>query len=329
MKDSLGGLFIDPSTVNGNYAKQIVNTFVTGTNIIDWIVANSASEYSLTNPPLITNKTHFLTLCRLPTNYFEYTPYRGIDGLGPFTYDATVGHPHGWTNSYTATGGTNFPAGRTNWYTTDYGFEGLMAVTNLLVFQDCNVIPASTTYRGAIGDSEDWYKGASGSVWSVAIAESTNGWPSMFSYNHTIQPMQMSIGSFSDYGDYYYYDCHVYTKDVGISRKSGVSTNLTIPGPLAIYVITNATGNYDFIWRGSTNATFDALDTSFSVGKNIVTGSVSVAGATRGYGYGYTFTNPPPRYCDDPSTFTSHDSVRGWQGVDSTYWYITPDFKFR
>lgn len=67
-----------------------------------------------------------------PTNYFDYTPYRGLDGVGPFTNDVSVGHPHGWTNEYTAAGGANYPEGRSCWYTTDYGIDGIRdMVTNL------------------------------------------------------------------------------------------------------------------------------------------------------------------------------------------------------
>lgn len=67
---------------------------------------------------------------RLPTNVLDVTPFTAISGLGPFTNDqAAVGRPHGWL---VTTGGTNFPSGRTNWYTTDYGVDAVLdVVTNL------------------------------------------------------------------------------------------------------------------------------------------------------------------------------------------------------
>jgi hypothetical protein len=71
-------------------------------------------------------------LAKTPTNLFDFTPYRGLDGVGPFTNDTSVGHPHGWTNEYTVAGGSYFDGSRTNWYTTDYGWDDLRAaITNL------------------------------------------------------------------------------------------------------------------------------------------------------------------------------------------------------
>jgi hypothetical protein len=100
-------------------------------------IDDSSHTGSILSGTAITNLTA-TGLCvrlRLPTNYLNYTPWRCLNGVGPFTNDTTVGHGYGWTNEYTAAGGTNFPAGRTNWYTTDYGYDGLrMMVTNLRAY---------------------------------------------------------------------------------------------------------------------------------------------------------------------------------------------------
>lgn len=74
--------------------------------------------------------TGLLVSCRMPTNWFDYTPRRGLTGLGWETNDSSVGWPHGYTNAQTVLGGTNFPPSRTSatWYTTDYG---LSAATGL------------------------------------------------------------------------------------------------------------------------------------------------------------------------------------------------------
>ena len=67
--------------------------------------------------------TGLLVSCSLPTNYFTYTPYRSLSGLGAETNDTTTTYPHGFTNAYTASGGTNYPPGRSAWYSTDYGWN--------------------------------------------------------------------------------------------------------------------------------------------------------------------------------------------------------------
>lgn len=52
-----------------------------------------------------------------------------LAGLGGHTNDlAATGRPHGYTNAHTVAGGTNFPSGRSAWYTTDYNLDNLRAL---------------------------------------------------------------------------------------------------------------------------------------------------------------------------------------------------------
>jgi len=99
------------------------------TSYIDYTQTNSSGVFAaddFTNFPAFT-EVSICAAAQLPTNYFNFTPYRGLNGAGPFTNDTSTPAPHGWTNATTAAGGTNFPAARTNaiWYTTDYGWQGL------------------------------------------------------------------------------------------------------------------------------------------------------------------------------------------------------------
>lgn len=89
-----------------------------GGDISGLIVSNSVRYYTATG---------LLASVRMPTNYLDYTPWSNLSGCGPFTNEG-MAWGNGWTNAQTAAGGTNFPTGRTNWYTSDYG---LMHITNL------------------------------------------------------------------------------------------------------------------------------------------------------------------------------------------------------
>jgi len=100
--------------------------------------------------------TGFVAWAKIPTNFFDYTPYRCLDGSGPFTNDTTVGHAHGWPAT---DAGTNFPAGRTNWYTSDYGWDTFRhCVTQLFLLSASGI--ASNTVTSVGGEStsytDDW-----------------------------------------------------------------------------------------------------------------------------------------------------------------------------
>jgi len=70
----------------------------------------------------------------LPTNYLDFTPSRSLNGVGAGTDDTTTPFFHGFTNSFTADGGSNFPGSRTKWYTTDYGRPGMRDILDRLVW---------------------------------------------------------------------------------------------------------------------------------------------------------------------------------------------------
>lgn len=91
-------------------------------------------DWSGGNPFPFVDEISACQRAHLPTNYLRYTPWRDLSGLGAFTNDAAVGRPHGWTNYYTVVGGTNYPAGRSAWYTTDYGWSGIRSIVSQLVW---------------------------------------------------------------------------------------------------------------------------------------------------------------------------------------------------
>jgi len=116
--------------------------------------------------------TGLCAMVGVPINYFEYTPYRGLSGAGGSTEDATVGHPHGWTNSTTLAGGTYYPGGRTNWYTTDYGVDGLRAVLDALRWTTIARGSANeTSITNAIGYTRNW------TSWAAAKAGAEASYP--------------------------------------------------------------------------------------------------------------------------------------------------------
>lgn len=108
------------------------------TNILD-TTSPVASNYFGSNPGKTTHfvkhtATGLLWICRMPTNYFAYTPWRSLSGLGGNTNDASVSYPYGDTNAFTVAGGTNFPPGRSAWYTTDYGWQSWPTLISNLVW---------------------------------------------------------------------------------------------------------------------------------------------------------------------------------------------------
>ena len=121
-------------------------------NYTNWFLANSNS----TALPVYAATT-LLAQCQMPTNWLVWTPWRSISGLGGNTNDWAVLYPYGYTNATTAAGGTNYPAGRSTWYDTDYGYG---SVTTLLArLTDIQKTPVATTnFAGTSSAGYDWAK---------------------------------------------------------------------------------------------------------------------------------------------------------------------------
>jgi len=157
------------------------------TSFAGWFQTLQAGSYP-TDFPMLTI-SGVCTHVGIPTNYFDYTPWRCLNGRGPFTTGvdyAAIGHPHGWTNATTADGGSiSLPAGRTNWYTTDYGWEGLKAAINLLRYSRTNATAVASTnsthgyYNGeGWGHDDDGEWDSLGSVLGDWSKDNTSvGWP--------------------------------------------------------------------------------------------------------------------------------------------------------
>ena len=101
--------------------KTAIPLYVDGTGISDYTNYFLSVNTNARSLPMWT-VTGLMVACKMPTNWLDYTPPRGLSGLGGATNDATVGHPYGYTNEWTVLGGTNYPTGRTKWYSTDYGY---------------------------------------------------------------------------------------------------------------------------------------------------------------------------------------------------------------
>lgn len=93
----------------------VASNVVTSEAAANWLSANPTSVWPrITLPQIIAE-------VGLPTNYFSYTPYRCLSGVGP-----------GITNEYTQAGGPVL-SGNPEWYTRDYGWQHIPAICSKLI----------------------------------------------------------------------------------------------------------------------------------------------------------------------------------------------------
>jgi hypothetical protein len=154
-------------------------------------------------PPTLTWTGICSVLC-IPTNFLDYTPSRGeLAGLGGFTNDApTIGHAHGYTNATTAAGGPYLPAGRSTWYTTDYGVDNLRAVVGQFCWTAYNPI---WVYYNPTNEWYGWGQGyaSTGATWAstcdmAELGYGDVGGPPVYPYGR----MQVGTCGYQQYGEW-------------------------------------------------------------------------------------------------------------------------------
>jgi len=193
--------------------KDFVRSYVI-TNFVDRTLTNSAGVFEG-----IMNFTYYteVGICsnaNLPTNYFRYNPMRALNGVGPFTNDTSTAWPHGWTNEWTAAGGTTFPSGRYTWYTTDYGWAGLRKIIDLCVWT------RHTPESGVVEHYESIQPWRTGSDCADSITKTKSSF--------------QSRGWVSSYGSYVIYaalaGCYSSYDDAGYEdHQSFASLSTTVP----------------------------------------------------------------------------------------------------
>lgn len=98
-------------------------------------------DYINYTSPVFITLTNYAEFARIPKNFLDYTPYRALNSLGhdKGVYLTEVGHNYGWETEETKVenSGTFFPnlpsIVRTKWFTTDYFWENLYKLINILI----------------------------------------------------------------------------------------------------------------------------------------------------------------------------------------------------
>jgi hypothetical protein len=260
----------------------------------------------------------------MPTNYFAFTPRLGLSGLGALTNDATTPYPHGFTNEFTITGGTNFPSSRTNWYDTDYGLAGFSNIIAETVWTITNATLNGTTLQGSwVFNKRDGHTPA---FWTQACVTAESNFPS-----NTV-PAQPYAGYVT-----WSYDNTCAGGEVAGGAKwaafvAGTEYYLTTP------LNANATNTHDVeFYMFSTNwlvcvnshsvEVYDSLGETLQNGIFSYMDYVSASSITNTMSAVFGSTNMPTR-----PTYTGNDVAIGWSGGKGSClirWDVTNGFKFK
>lgn len=307
--------------IKSNLVVMLTGVYQSTSNYVDRFVRQSETNYANTlnahtNLLDVLNMNKRLPAqgldnifqdCRLPTNFFTYTPYRGINGLGPFTNDATVGHPHGWPVS-TNDAGTNFPAGRTNWYTTDYGWDGITNVLGRLTKYErhpewgVNDLHAySNAYWTLFSEQPSW-----SDAQTALAASSPSASPNYYGHK--------TVGKYHIADSGYLADAYGNQVDMTLSTtyaQGGVTGQL-----ISIVFLTSKPDFYygDYDPMGTALSNQGAWTNADAYGWQQTVGAATTTLTS--------FSFPAPPWCSDPSS--GYDRGDGYK-ISSKGWKVTED----
>jgi hypothetical protein len=257
-----------------------------------WMNAtNVARPFPVWN--LEPGESNVLAYYHFPTNYLDFTPQRW---LGGHTNDPSAA-PHGFTNAYTVAGGTNYPPGRSCWYTTDYTFAPVVTLLNAMTIRATYPTLFATNVQ-ATGSGTNWSLAQAACQSAFTNAAPAVGEPGVDEYS-----WYRCIGTTAE-GDKW----SVTDRTLGAYAAScyystippGVYTSEVYQAALGPLVITNAT-------ISDAGHVFDDFGIGLVEGQYVNLGEWTVS---------FGSTNFPSPICADPgstSTNITPWTARGWR----------------
>lgn len=300
----------------------------------NWCAPWTGHPYALdssSNVVLITSVTQLLANCQLPLNYFyelwasgwNYTVYtyaRDMAGLGEYgsptnNYDG-VGHPHGTTNSITIAGGTNFPVGRTEWYTTDYGWDGMTNIISKLVWEYRPAVLPGLTCLSFSGGS--WYA-------NVTQADRLGNWPdakalaeTRYVYQSGETPDNMNVYTMGGKVRRSFYSANI------LNQSSAISNTWDFPTQYNHQVSYFAKAHSPYL-------VWDSHDTGLIAGTNVMIAESDIENAKR-YVSPNIGSSDIPTWCDEPPDPGSSSRGRALTRTNVfsiIKWDVPGGFKYR